>query len=123
VVAASTTRAESPVAAAAAPSGATEPTTQTSPDKVIARITHAADPDNYYPPAAKAQGVSGYAVVEVDLDALGQLVDARVLKVDPQDPQFGFADAALQVARKSTFENMSQKAASMRFKVMFMTKL
>ena len=45
--------------------------------------------------------VSGYAIVEVDVDVLGQLVDARVLKVQPADPRFGFADAALQVARNT----------------------
>ena len=61
----------------------------------------------------------GYAIVEVDLDVLGQLVDARVLQVEPADPRYGFADAALQVARKSGFTNDTRQVASLRFMVKF----
>jgi len=47
------------------------------------------------------------------------LVDARVLKVEPDELRFGFADAALQVARTSTFSNSTQQVASLRFMVKF----
>ena len=83
------------------------------------RLIQPANPDIYYPAVAKHERVSGYAIVEVDVDVLGQLVDARVLKVQPTDPQFGFADAALQVARNTTFGNTSQQVGSLKFMVKF----
>jgi TonB family protein len=91
----------------------------TSPGAPSVRLTGAADPDAYYPLVAKAEKVEGYAIVEVDLDKLGQLVDARVLKVEPADPRYGFADAALEVARRSQFANSTQPRSSMRFMVKF----
>jgi TonB family protein len=78
-----------------------------------------ADPDDYYPAAAAAERVSGKVVVEVDLDVLGQLVDARVINVEPADPRFGFADAALQVARNTKYKNPQQQTGSFRFMVKF----
>jgi TonB family protein len=121
VLAASTTQADSPVppaaAASATPAAASAPAAR--PPGVSVRMTSAADPDIFYPPLAKAEKVTGYAIVEVDLDALGQLVSARVLKVEPEDARYGFADAALEVARHSQFSNASQQVSSMRFKVKF----
>lgn len=118
VLAASTTQAAPPKEAAAA----TETPVQKAPvslNPVAVRINRASDPDNFYPAVAKNENVSGYAIVEADLDRLGQLVDARVLKVEPAEPRFGFADAALQVARTSTFSNSTQQVASLRFMVKF----
>ena len=77
------------------------------------------DPDNYYPEAAKSEKVSGFAIVEVDVDAIGQLVDARILKVEPADPRFGFAEAALQVARDSKYGSPSQQPSTFKFMVKF----
>ena len=51
------------------------------------RLIQPANPDIYYPAVAKHEEVSGYAIVEVDVDVLGQLVDARVLNVQPADPR------------------------------------
>jgi TonB family protein len=86
------------------------------------RLAHAVNPDNYYPAVARHENVSGYVVVEVDVDVLGQLVDVRVLEVQPADPRFGFADAALQVAQNNVYGNTSQQAGSMKFKIKFETK-
>ena len=120
VLAASTTQA-APPAEPAAPAAAPVPTP--APIHVVGvRLIRPADPDNYYPAVAKHERVSGYAIVEVDVDVLGQLVDARVLKVQPTDPQFGFADAALQVARNTTYGNTSQQVGSMKFMVKFELK-
>jgi TonB family protein len=83
------------------------------------RLIQPANPDIYYPAVAKHERVSGYAIVEVDVDVLGHLVDARVLEVQPADPALGFADAALQVARNTTFVNTSQQVGSLKFKVKF----
>ncbi len=116
VFAASTTRAAPPSEPPAAP----VPAAQARPVlPASVSIAGAADPDIYYPAVAKHEKVSGYAVVEVDLDVLGQVVDARVLDVQPADPRYGFADAALQVAWKSSFRNSTQQVASMKFKVKF----
>jgi TonB family protein len=96
-------------------------TTRSAPAEpaAIARIVHTANPDNYYPAVAKHERVTGSVVVEVYVDELGQLVDARVLEVEPADPRYGFADAALEVARNTTYGNPHQKPASLRFKVKF----
>jgi beta-lactamase regulating signal transducer with metallopeptidase domain len=113
VFAASTTSAATVAevsAAAAAPA---------DPPASAVRLMQPANPDDYYPAVAKAQSVTGLAVVEVDVDVLGQLVDARIVKVEPADPQFGFADAALQVARNTRYENMSQKVGTTKFMVKF----
>ena len=117
VFAASTTRATTPAKPEAATTAAAPaPSPQVSPG---VKLRMAADPDAYYPEIAKHERVQGYAIVEVDLDVLGQLVDARVLQVEPADPRYGFADAALQVARKSGFTNDTRQVASLRFKVLF----
>lgn len=82
-------------------------------------ISHFADPDDYYPAVALDERVAGFAVVEVDLDALGQLVDAHVVKVQPADARYGFADAALQVARNTQYRNTAQRPSTFRFMVKF----
>lgn len=117
VFAASTTRATTPAKPEAAAAAAVPaPSRQVNPG---VKLRMAADPDAYYPEIAKHERVQGYAIVEVDLDVLGQLVDARVLQVEPADPRYGFADAALQVARKSGFTNDTRQVASLRFMVKF----
>jgi beta-lactamase regulating signal transducer with metallopeptidase domain len=118
VLAASTTQA-APPAVLAAPAKSPVWTAPVSLNPVAVHITRASDPDSFYPPVAKYENVSGYAILEADVDRLGQLVDARVLKVEPADPRFGFADAALQVARSSAFSNSTQQVASLRFMVKF----
>lgn len=110
VLAAATTR-------AAPPAAAVEPPRTRVPGMGL--ILPVADPDDYYPAAAAAERVSGKVVVEVDVDTLGQLVDARVIKVEPADPRYGFADAALQVARNTKYKNPQQQAGSFVFMVKF----
>jgi TonB family protein len=83
------------------------------------RLAQPADPDNYYPAVAKAQHVTGLAVVEVDVDTQGQLIDARIVRVEPADPQFGFGDAALQVARNTRYENSGSQTGTLKFMVKF----
>ncbi|HYJ41074.1 MAG TPA: M56 family metallopeptidase, partial [Steroidobacteraceae bacterium] len=118
VFAASTTntRAEPPAQTASMPVTAGPAPT---PAAAAVRLSMPVNPDDYYPAVALHEMVSGSVVVEVDVDALGQLVDARVVKVEPADPRFGFADAALQVARNNKYVNPGQQPASMRFMVKF----
>jgi beta-lactamase regulating signal transducer with metallopeptidase domain len=118
VLAASTTQAAPPaesLTAAAAP----VPAPSVPNHFVGVRLKSGANPDDFYPAVAKYENVTGYAIVEVDVDVLGQLVDARVLDVQPADPRFGFADAALQVARNTSYANTSEKVGSLKFKVKF----
>jgi hypothetical protein len=116
VFAASTTRAAPPTDPAATPA----PAAQVSPQSRLGvTLVHPANPDDYYPAVAKQEKVTGYAVMEVDVDVLGQLVDARVLKVAPADPRFGFADAALQVARNTGYANTTRQVGSLKFMVKF----
>jgi TonB family protein len=114
VFAASTTRAATDEASAttgSAPAAASTP--------AVVRLARPADPDKYYPAVAKAQHISGYAIVQVDVDPQGQLVDARLVKAEPADPQFGFGDAALQVARDTGYENSSGQVGTLKFMVKF----
>jgi TonB family protein len=128
VLAASTTRAAppaepaasspAPIAAASAPNAASLPPPD-SANRAKGVLRRPANPDDYYPAVAKVEKVQGSVVVEVDVDALGQLVDARVVKVEPADPRFGFADAALHVARNSEYAAPSRQPSSLRFMVKF----
>jgi TonB family protein len=109
--AASTTRAAPP-----------EPSTQPAPEvkaPSAVKLKAAADPDSFYPPLAKAEGATGRVVVQVTVDPLGQVVDAVVVESHPSDDRYGFGDAAIQVAQRSTFTNSSQQTASMKFMVKF----
>jgi len=83
------------------------------------KILKPADPDQFYPPLAKAERVTGRVVVEVTVDPLGQVVDAVVAEPDVSGERYGFSDAAIQVAQRSTFTNSSQQTGSMKFMVMF----
>lgn len=92
------------------------------PPTAAVKISAAADPDAFYPPVAKAERVSGSAVVQVTVDPQGQVLEAVALESTPADPRYGFADAAIQVAQRSRFKNSSDQPASMKFKVKFALK-
>ena len=113
ILAASSTRAERPVPPAV-------PQAQI-PDANFrgVKIVQPANPDNFYPAVAAAENVTGMVTVEVDVDVLGQLVDARVIKAVPADQRYGFGDAALEVARNTRYVNTSGEPASHKFKVKF----
>jgi TonB family protein len=117
---ASTTIAAPPaeVAAAALPTSSNTPPADPN-QRVLGILRGAPNPDDFYPAAAKSEKVTGFAIVEVDVDALGQLVDARIVTVEPADPRFGFADAALQVARNSKYGAPYQQPSTFKFKVKF----
>ena len=108
VLAASTSQAESPVKAASAPTPAAAVSHDGWPANYRqdgVRMRAVADPDDFYPAAAKQQGVSGKVIVEVAVDAGGQPIDVRVIDVQPASPEYGFAQAAMEVARRTAFVN------------------
>jgi beta-lactamase regulating signal transducer with metallopeptidase domain len=82
-------------------------------------IVQPANPDDYYPAVAVAASAEGNVVLVADLDAMGQLVDVRVESVEPADPSYGFADAALEVARHTGYVSRQHLAGSLKFMVRF----
>jgi len=122
VLAASTTQAESPLKAASAPTAAAEANHHGWPANYRqdgVRMRAVADPDDFYPAAAKQQGVAGKVIVEVAVDAGGQPIDVRVIDVQPASPEYGFGEAAMEVARRTSFVNPRQEVSYMRFMVKF----
>jgi TonB family protein len=115
--AASTTRAAPPSRAVppSAPAAANAPL----PGDVGVSILRTVNPDDYYPAVALAQQVPGSVTVKATVDPMGQLVDVVVVKAQPADPQFGFADAALEVARSTKYRNSRNETASFVFMVKF----
>ncbi len=111
--------ASTPNAAPSQPARASAESDAPPPSARSGILRRAPNPDDYYPAVARHERVAGFAVVEVDLDALGQLVDARIVQVDPAEQRYGFADAALQVARNSQFGVLDQQPSTFRFKVKF----
>jgi bla regulator protein blaR1 len=121
VLAASTTQAESPLqpasaAAAVAPRHDGWPA-NAGHDGV--KLRGGVDPDDYYPAAAKQQRVEGKVVVQVAVDAGGQVIDVRVVDVKPASPEYGFGEAAMEVARHAKFTNPRQDVSYMTFMVKF----
>lgn len=110
VLAASTTRAAPP--ADAAPAAGALPAGPVS-------LTWAADPDLLYPAVAKSERVTGYVVLQVAVDPAGKLKDVSVVEVQPADPRYGFADAAIQVAQQSQYRNTSAQVSTLKFMVKF----
>lgn len=56
-----------------------------------------ADFERYYPKAAADQGLAGRSILDCDVDDAGSLTGCRVVEETP--PGYGFADAALMLAR------------------------
>lgn len=76
----------------------------------------------YYPTEAKRFGRETLVVVEVDVDAQGNAIDARVAEMDPADEKWGFGPSAVEVARKARFTNPAGKPAKVRMRVKFELK-
>jgi len=123
VLAASTTQAESPLKTvatpAAAPAVARHDGWPADAGHDGVRLRGGVDPDDYYPAAAKQQRVEGKVVVQVAVDAGGQVIDERVIDVTPASPEYGFGEAAMEVARHAKFTNPRQDVSYMTFMVKF----
>jgi TonB family protein len=80
----------------------------------------AADPDLFYPEAAKQNGIEGSVLLEATIDPAGGIVDVKVLEEVPAvDQGWGFGPAAVAVAQQSRFHNTTGKIGTMKFKVLF----
>jgi TonB family protein len=78
--------------------------------------------EHYYPTEAKRLGKESLVLVEVDVDAQGNAVHARVVEINPADEVFGFGLSAVEVARKARFTNPSGKPSRARIRVKFELK-
>jgi TonB family protein len=78
-------------------------------------VVEAATPE--YPEAAKAAGISGEVVLELDLSAAGEVTDARVAKAGGN----GFDEASLAAARRLRFSpaEIDGKAAAVTIEYRF----
>jgi TonB family protein len=83
------------------------------------RIVRAPDPDRFYPEAAKLAKMTASVLVEVRVDAQGNLVDAKVLEPLPAEDPYGFGAAAVAVAREAQYSNSEGTTSSLKFKVKF----
>jgi TonB family protein len=83
------------------------------------QIVRAPDPDRFYPEAAKQAMVTALVLIEVDVDAQGKVVEAKVLEPLPANDPYGFGAAAIAVAREAQYSNPLGKVSSLKFKVKF----
>ncbi|MEO8182237.1 MAG: TonB-dependent receptor [Deltaproteobacteria bacterium] len=94
-----------PPEASAGPSspdgGVPEPAAPGAPELTPPKLRQDVQPR--YPQAAQKEGLAAVVVLEIDIDALGRVEDARV--VEPATPAgYGFDEAALEAARLLEFE-------------------
>ena len=87
--------------------------------RTAVQIVRAPDPDRFYPEGAKQAMVTASVIVEVDVDAQGKVVDAKVLEPLPADDPYGFGAAAIAVAREAQYSNPLGRTSSLKFKVKF----
>jgi TonB family protein len=102
--------------------GASMPTpTPAEPDPLKPQVIDrsGAGLEQHYPTEAKRFGRESLVVVEVDIDAQGNPVDARVAEMDPADEKWGFGPSAVEVARKARFSNPAGKPSRVRMRVKF----
>jgi TonB family protein len=73
----------------------------------------------HYPPLAEQQGIGGKVTLGATIDSAGRVIDVKVLAEQPDDPQYGFGAAALDLARTVRFANPGKKTAYVKFQVKF----
>jgi TonB family protein len=75
--------------------------------------------DARYPVQAKQAGVSGRVTLGATIDAEGRVLAVTVLDVQPSDPQYGFGETAMDIARTVRFANPTKAAMNVKFQVKF----
>ena len=75
--------------------------------------------DEHYPAVAAQQGIAGKVTVGATIDSAGRVIDVKVLAEQPDDPQYGFGAAALDLARTVRFANPGKTTAYVKFQVKF----
>jgi TonB family protein len=67
------------------------------------KLLRGGSPQDYFPPAARAEGLDGLVTVDLLLNEAGQVLEAAVLHESPAGKGFGLA--ALDVAKTYEFAN------------------
>ena len=75
--------------------------------------------EKYYPSKAAQVGRETLLVVSVTVDAEGKVLEAKALAPTPSDTQWGFVEAAEQVARTLRFSNPRHAVTQSRVRVKF----
>jgi TonB family protein len=73
---------------------------------------------DHYPPAAKRDAVDGLVVVDILLNAEGQVLEAEVASESP--PGFGFGLAALDTAKTFEFRNTFKRRVLLTWQFEFL---
>jgi TonB family protein len=81
------------------------------------RLVHGAPVADFYPAEAKRKGLDGIVTVDLFINELGLVVEARVLSESPKGQGFGLA--ALDVAKTYEFENTLKKLVLMSMIIQF----
>jgi TonB family protein len=110
---------QSPSQPAVARAGDSMPENPADPTKPGVLPWDGGDLEQYYPIEALRTGKEALVLVEVDLDAQGNVVDAQVAEMDPADEIWQFGPSAIEVARKARFSNPTGKPARARMRVKF----
>ena len=81
------------------------------------RLVHSAPVAVFYPLEAKRKGLDGIVTVDLFINELGLVVEAKVLSESPKGQGFGLA--ALDVAKTYEFENTLRKLVLMSMTILF----
>lgn len=79
---------------------------------------NAGNPANY-PTQAKQHGIEGWALVNATVDEEGHVTYVQVVEISPADESYGFAEAAIGVAKSVRFANPKRQPTQVKFKVKF----
>jgi TonB family protein len=81
------------------------------------RLVHSASAADFYPAEARRKGLDGLVTVDLFVNELGLVVEAKVLTESPKGQGFGLA--ALDVAKTYEFENTLKKLVLISMTIQF----
>jgi TonB family protein len=86
----------------------------------VTRLTllRGAPPEQFYPAAARRDGIDGSAVVDLLINETGLVLEAQVISESP--PDHGFGLAALDTVKTYEFDNPLQRLVLMSLTVEFL---
>lgn len=82
------------------------------------RLRHSEPTSSFYPEQARSAGLDGSVVVDLLINAAGQVQEAQVITESP--PGEGFGIAALDAAKTYEFENRLQRPVLMSLLIQFL---
>lgn len=89
----------------------------TGADTARLRLLRGDAPAAHYPPRARAEGIDGHVVVDLLINAAGQVQEAEVLSESPAGHGFGLA--ALDAVKTYEFDNPFQAPVLMALTIQF----